>query len=100
MKYTSLLLMVAGLLPITATTESMLPLDPQVYGMQKPFGPPKPITPKDVMAATSENQFDHKISLIIPRATMPTRSMPRSQLLAALKRRILTTLLKEKYHET
>ncbi len=59
MEYTSLLLLVAGLLPITTNTESVLPLDPQVYGMQKPFGPPKPITPKDVMTATPENQFDH-----------------------------------------
>ncbi|PID65256.1 MAG: hypothetical protein CR977_01605, partial [Gammaproteobacteria bacterium] len=59
MKYKPLLMLFTGLIPMASFAESVLPLDPQVYGMQKPFGPPKPITPKDVMAATPENQFDH-----------------------------------------
>ncbi len=59
MKYKPLLMLFAGLIPMASFAESVLPLDPQIYGMQKPFGPPKPITPKDVMTATPENQFDY-----------------------------------------
>lgn len=43
----------------TAYAESVFPINPQEYGMHKPFGPPKPITPNNVLTATPENQFDH-----------------------------------------
>ncbi len=58
MKQKPLFLLLACLLPASALAESVLPLDPQAYGMQKPFGPPKPITPKNVLTVTPENQFD------------------------------------------
>lgn len=42
----------------SANAEPVFAIDPQIYGMQKPFGPPSPITPKDVLTAPPENQFD------------------------------------------
>lgn len=39
--------------------EPVFSIDPQIYGMQKKFGPPAPITPNDVLNAPPENQFDH-----------------------------------------
>lgn len=46
----------AATMPVMA--EPVFPIDPQTYGMHKPFGPPKPVTPQNVLTATPENQFD------------------------------------------
>ncbi len=48
--------------------EPVYPIDPQQYGMHKAFGPPKPITPKTVLTATPENQFDRAQRDIYPNA--------------------------------
>ncbi len=53
----SLLLLYCGL-AMAAMAEPVYPIDPQQYGMHKIFGPPKPITPKTVLTALPENQFD------------------------------------------
>lgn len=42
----------------TVFAESVYPINPQQYGMHKPFGPPKPINPKTVLTARPDNQFD------------------------------------------
>lgn len=58
MRHKQLYLMLVCFIPAATFAESVLPLNPQVYGMQKKFGPPKPITPQNVLTTTPENQFD------------------------------------------
>ncbi|PIE45066.1 MAG: TonB-dependent receptor [Gammaproteobacteria bacterium] len=58
MKLNQLAVMLSCVLVANVMADPVFPIDPQQYGMQKPFGPPKPITPKDVLTARPENQFD------------------------------------------
>ncbi len=59
MKTSRSLLFISCGLAMTAMAEPVFPIDPQQYGMHKAFGPPAPITPKTVLTATPENQFDN-----------------------------------------
>lgn len=52
------LLFIACSLAFSAMAEPVYPINPQQYGMHKAFGPPKPITPKDVLTIRPDNQFD------------------------------------------
>lgn len=47
------------LFSVNVSAKPVFPIDPQEYGMQKHFGPPAPITPKNVLTTRPENQFDH-----------------------------------------
>lgn len=45
-------------LATVAIAEPIYPINPQQYGAHKAFGPPKPITPQNVLTTRPENQFD------------------------------------------
>ncbi len=62
------LLFLSCSLAMSAMANPVYPINPQQYGKHKAFGPPKPITPKTVLTATPENQFDQANRDIYPNA--------------------------------